>query len=152
MEKKYIVTLTADERQELEQLLASGQAQARKLTHARILLKADSGTGRVGWTDEAIRQAVEVSLATIARVRQNFVEAGLEFALNRCQPKREYQRKIDGETEARLTAIACSEPPAGRARWTLRLLANELVRLEYLDCVSYETVREVLKKTNSSRG
>lgn len=152
MAKKYRVTLTADERQDLEKLIASGKASARKLTHARILLKADSGHGREGWTDETISQALEVSLATIARVRQNFVEENLEVALTRRKPRREYLRKIDGANEARLVALACSEPPQGRVKWTLGLLADRMVQLEYLESVSYETVRGVLKKTNSSRG
>jgi transposase len=150
--KKYKVTLTADERQLLHDLIAAGKAAALKLAHARILLKADAAPGGPAWTDERIAEAVEVNLTTVERVRQRFVEQGLAAALDRKkqdQPSRE--RKLDGAGEARLIALACSEPPAGRAAWTLRLLADQLVELEVVDTISTETVRQVLKKTNSSR-
>lgn len=152
MRKKYLVTLTEAERQQLQGLIAAGKAAARRLIHARILLKADQGPFGPGWSDDAIAEAVEVSRLTIERVRKLFVEEGLEAALNRRRPHRTYQRKLDGEQEARLIAVACSAPPDGRARWTLRLLGDKLVELEVVDTISHETVRQVLKKTKSSRG
>jgi transposase len=150
--KRYIVTLTEEERTMLLNLISTGKAAARKLTHARILLKADCAGDRVGWTDAAISEALDVSPSTIARVRELFVEEGLEVALNRQKPRRQYVRKLDGEQEAHLLALSCSEAPEGHNRWTLRLLADKMVKLEYVDSVSHETVRQVLKKTSSSRG
>jgi transposase len=152
MHQKYVVILTEAERAHLEQLIAAGTAPARKLAHARVLLKADKGPGGPGWVDARIADAVEISQPTISRIRQQFVEAGLEAALNRRAPRRVYARKLDGEQEARLIALACGEPPAGHARWTLRLLADKLVELEVVATVSHETVHRVLKKTNSSLG
>ena len=152
MRKRYVVTLTEAEREQLEDLIAAGTAPARKLAHARILLKADQGPGGPGWVDEAIAEAVEVSQPTVARVRRQHVEAGLEAALTRRRPRREYRRKLDGEQEARLIALACGAPPEGQGRWSLRLLADKLVELAVVDAVSYQTVRRLLKKTNSSPG
>ena len=152
MKKKYIVRLTPEEKQELEQLINKGKAAARKLTHARILLKADNAQEQGGWTDSSIHQALDVSLSTIARVRQIFVEQGLDAALNP-QPSSQLRlRKLDGVAEARLIACCCSQPPPGRKAWTLRLLASEMVKLEYVNSISHETVRQVLKKTKSSLG
>jgi transposase len=151
--KKYKVTLTADERNSLQDLIAAGQAAAQKLAHARILLKADASPGGPAWPDARIAEAVEVDVTTIERVRQRFVEQGFEAALVRKKQDRpSRQRKLDGHGEARLVALACSDPPQGRARWTLRLLADKLVELEVVDTISSEAVRQVLKKTNSSRG
>ena len=152
MRKRYIVTLTEEERTMLHNLISAGNAAARKLTHARILLKADCGAGREGWADPAISAALDVSRSTIERVRQLFVEEGLEAALSRKKPRRQYARRLDGEQEAHLIALACSQAPEGHDRWTLRLLADKMVVLEYIDSVSHETVRQVLKKTSSSRG
>ena len=152
MHKKYVVRLTSEERERLQGLIAAGMAPARKLVHARVLLKADQGTDGPGWVDERIAEAVEVSQPTISRVRKQYVEQGLEAALNRRARRREYRRKLDGEQEAHLVALTCGQPPAGQARWTLRLLADKLVELEVVDAVSYQTVRRVLKKTSSSRG
>ena len=152
MQKRYVVALTDAERVRLNGLIAAGTAPARKLTHARILLKADAAPAGPGWVDDRIAEAVEVSQPTVARVRRQYVEQGLEAALNRRGPRREYRRKLDGQQEARLVAVACSQPPEGQARWTLRLLADKLVELEVVDEVSYQTVRRVLKKTRSSRG
>ena len=152
MRKKYVVTLTDEERQRLRGLIASGKGPARKLTHARILLKADRRGGKPGWKNATIANGLEVGLSTVERVRQQFVEAGLEAALVPRPSRRQYHHKLGGEEEAHLIALACSEPPQGRVRWTLRLLAERMVALEYVDTVSYETVRGVLKKTNSSRG
>jgi transposase len=152
MTKKYIVTLNAEERSTLGALISKGKAPARKLLHARILLKADCSAGGPGWPDQAISEALDVSLATILRVRQLLVEEGLDAALNRHKPRRTYLRKLDGKQEAQLVALSCSESPKGHARWTLRLLADKMVELEYVDSVSHETIRQVLKKTKLSPG
>ncbi len=151
--KKYKVTLTPDERQSLLDRIAAGKASALKQAHARILLKADAADGGPAWADDRIAEAAEVNLRTVERVRQRFVEHGLEAALVRkkqARPSR--QRKLDGTGEARLIAVACSEPPRGRCAWTLQLLADKLVELHVVDSISGETVRQVLKKTNSSLG
>lgn len=147
MKKKYAVVLTATERQSLLSLIAAGTAPARKLTHARVLLKADQGPDGPGWVDQAIADAVEVSQPTIARIRKQYVREGLEAALNRRPPRRVYERKLDGKQEAHLIALTCSCAPTGRARWSLRLLADKLVELDIVEEVSYQTVRRVLKKT-----
>jgi len=145
---KYMVTLTDDERSLLRQMISNGSEKARRLTHARILLKADVSEGGPGWLDEQISTALEVSLATIHRTRRAFVEEGLEAALNRRPQQRYRARRLDGEQEAHLIALMCSQPPEGQARWTLRLLAGKMVELAYVDSVSHETVRQVLKKAN----
>jgi DNA-binding transcriptional ArsR family regulator len=150
MKKKYPVILTETEREHLRSLIAAGTAPARKLTHARILLKADQSPQGPGRVDDAVAEAVEVSQPTVSRVRKQYFEEGLETALNRRPPNREYHRKLDGKQEARLVALACSEPPEGQARWSLRLLADKMVELEVVDDLSYQTVRRTLKKTNSS--
>jgi transposase len=151
--KKYKVTLTAEEREQLHALVTTDKAAAKKLIHARILLKADAADGGPAWPDDRIADALDVSTATIVRVRQRFVEEGLEAALVRKKQDRpSRQRTLDGAAEARLIVLACSKPPEGRARWTMRLLADKLVELEVVDAISDETVRRVLKKTNSSRG
>ena len=136
----------------MKRLIAAGTAPARKLTHARILLKADQSPQEgPGWVDEAIAEAMETSQPTVSRVRKRYFEEGVEAALNRRPPNREYRRKLDGEQEARLIALACSEPPEGQARWSLRLLADKLVELEVVEEeISYQTVRRTLKKTPSS--
>ena len=155
MRKKYVVTLTEAERDHLQHLIATGTGPAHQLGHARILLKADQGPGGPGWVDQTIAEAVEVSQPTVARVRRQYVEEGLAATLSRRKPRREYRRKLDGHQEAQLIALACAPAPAGRARWSLRLLADrlvELVELEVVDCVSYQTVRRTLKKTSSSPG
>ena len=152
MKKKYIVTLTQEERQSLNAMLSRGKAAARKLLHARILLKADAGPGGAGWNDAAIADGLDVGRATVERVRKQFVEEGFEAALQRRQSHRQYRRKLDGDAEAHLIALACSEAPEGRSRWTLRLLADRMVSLEQIDYLSHETVRQVLKKTNLSLG
>jgi transposase len=152
MRKRYAVELAEEERRYLKGLIAAGTAPASKLAHARILLKADQAPGGPGWVDTVIAEAVEVSQPTVCRVRRQYVEQGLAAALDRRSPARRYERKLSGEQEARLVALSCSTPPAGRARWSLRLLADRLVELEIVDAVSYQTVRRVLKKTRSSRG
>jgi transposase len=151
-EAKYVVRLTIEERRSLEALLSEGRAAADKLLRARMLLKADVGEGGPGWTDEKTAEAFEVGLSTIHRLRQRLVEAGLEAALVRKPSLRSRPPKLDGEKEARLIALACSAPPAGRARWTLQLLADTLVELRVVDSISDEAVRLRLKKTKSSRG
>jgi transposase len=150
--KKYIVTLTPEERDQLSGMITTGKAAAKVLGHARILLKADQADGGPGWTDAAIADALELSTDTIARVRQRFVEHGLEAALARKpQDRPSRERVLDGTAEARLIALACSDPPDERKAWTLRMLADKLVELEVVETVSTETVRRVMKKTSSSR-
>ena len=147
--KKYIIRLSKDERQALSKLARSGKAAARKITRARILLKADAGQNGPGWTDERIAEALEIGIRMIENVRRRCVEEGPEAAAyGRAWPDRPAQRKLDGAGEARLVAIACSEPPAGRGRWTMQLLADELVALQVTDSISDETVRRTLKKTS----
>ena len=150
--KRYQVTLIPTERAELLGLIASGTASARKLAHARILLKADTPPGEHGLFDVAIAAAVEVSVNTVERVRQRFVEAGLDAALVPRVPTDPRPTKLDGRGEARLIAEACSPPPGDRPRWTLKLLADRLVELSVVESISYETVRRTLKKTCSSPG
>ncbi len=147
--KKYRVTLTYEERQGLHHLTSAGKAAARKLTHARILLKADAAPGGPAWTDDRIAEAFDVSTDTVGRIRRRFVEQGLDAALVRkpqARPSRE--PVLDGAAEARLIALACSSPPGGRKAWTMRLLADKLVELEVVPSISDETVRRSLKKAN----
>ena len=152
MRKRYTVMLSEEERARLHTLIGRGVAPASALTHARILLKANQGEAGPGWTDAAIAVALEVNPATVARIRQQYVTAGLDAALHRKPPAREYRRRLDGAQQARLVALACSAPPEGHKRWTLRLLADRLVALEVVEAVSYETVRQALKQPGSSRG
>ena len=150
---RYKVTLTADERQQLEKLVSAGKGAARKLTHARILLLANEGEHGPGRTNAAIVAALGVSERTVERVRKRFVTESLEAALQpRPLPPRPDKVKIMGPVEKQLIQLACSDPPAGRSRWTLQLLADRLVVLSDLDGVSTETVRQSLKKTTSRRG
>jgi transposase len=149
---KYIVRLTAEERTELEELIHTGKRAASVIVHARILLEADAGDGGPGWDDERIAAAVECGASTGYRVRQAFVEEGLPAALFRKKPTGRQYRKLDGAQEAHRIALACGAPPAGRATWTLRLLADRRVELEVVDAISPECVRTTLKKTNSSLG
>jgi len=150
--KRYLVTLTPSERDQLKQLIAAGTASARTLLHARILLKLDTSPDGPHWRDDATATALEVSRATVERVRTRCATQGMGAALHRKAPDREYPRKLDGTQEAHLVALVCGEPPAGQARWSLRLLADKMVELAYVDTLSYETVRQTLKKTSSSRG
>ncbi len=147
--KKYIIRLSADERQMLGKLARSGKAAARKITRARVLLKADTGEDGPGWTDQRIAEAFDVGVRMIEKVRCRCVEEGPEAAaFGRVWSDRPGQRKLDGAGEARLVTIACSAPPTGRARWTMQLLADELVALQVTDSISDETVRRTLKKTS----
>jgi hypothetical protein len=149
MNTKYLVELSAEQRQHLEKLTSSGTCSARQMKRAHILLKSDRSTH---WAYEQIAEAFDVSAVTIAKVRKSFVDHGLEVALQRKKPEREYAHSLDGEGEAHLIALACSEPPAGRDRWSLRLLRDRFVKLGHVESISHETVRRTLKKTNSSRG
>ena len=152
-QKKYVVTLTPEEREQLAGPLTAGKRSALTLARARILLKADQADGGPAWPDDRIAEALDCGVRTVERVRQRFVERGLEAALARKPQDRPSRlRKLDGRAEARLIALACSAPPDGRAAWTLQLLADRLVELRVVDTVCDETVRRVLKKTNSSRG
>jgi transposase len=147
--KKYVVRLTEEERGQLETLVRRGRAHTRKLLYARILLKADAD-GPDRWTDERIAQALEVSTATVARERRRFCEDGLKVALMPKKPGRPRRRILDGRAEAHLIALSCSDPPEGRERWSMRLLADRMVELGHVEALSHETVRRTLKKTASS--
>ncbi len=147
--KKNNIRLTQEQRRELEALISAGQAPARKITHARILLKVDCGPDGPRWSARQIHEALEVGETTVHRVRRSFVQGGLQAALNRRpQPPRHEKRKLDGEQEAHLIALLCGQAPEGYERWSLRLVADKLVELELVESVSHETVRQVLKKTN----
>lgn len=149
MNTKYLVELSQEQRQHLEKLTSSGKVSARQMKRAQILLKSDL---QANWSYEQIAEAFDISAGTIAKVRRTFMEQGLEVALQRKKPDREYEHILDGEGEAHLIALACSEPPTGRRHWSLRLLQDRFVKLRHVDSISYETIRRVLKKTNSSRG
>jgi len=151
MTKKYRVTLSAAERDELTALIRKGKADARKLAHARVLLAVDESASRSGNTDEQTAQALHLSTRTVERVRERFVEQGLAAALLPKPSTRRYERAFDGAQEARLIALACGAPPEGKLRWTLRLLAEQAVELKIVESVSHESVRQTLKKTNSGR-
>jgi transposase len=146
MAKKYVVTLTDDERAQLRALTKRGKVSARRLTRAHLLLQADAGL-----SDEAVAQALHIGTATVERIRKRFVEEGLEAALAE-RPRPGGQRKRDGKQEAFLIALACSTPPEGRTCWTMQLRAEKLVELQVIEAISDETVRRTLKKTSSSRG
>lgn len=149
MYKKYVVRLTDAERSQLETLVRRGKGHTRKLLYTRILLKADA-SGPDQWTDERIAEALEVSTATVARERRRYCEDGLEVALMPKKPGRPRRRVLDGRAEAHLIALSCSDPPEGRERWSMRLLADRMVELGHVDTVSHETIRRTLKKTASS--
>lgn len=150
--KAYQVVLSVAERAKLQGLVTTGSTTAHCAIHARILLKADTGPDGPAWTDAMIATALDVGLSTVARVRQSVVQDGLEAALQRKSPFRIYERALDGLGEAHLIALACSDAPDGAGRWSLRLLADRMVELGYVETISHETVRQTLKKTNSSRG
>ena len=147
MDKKYIVRLTDEERKQLRALVSKGRVQAYKIKHANILLKADAEGP--GWIDEAIAEAFGCHKGTVEGIRKRFVLQGLEAALDRKKRERPPRERIlDGAKEARLIALACTQPPEGRSRWTLELLADKLVELKVVESISYQTVRRTLKKTN----
>jgi transposase len=150
--KKFIVNLTENEKHQLLTLTKKGNLPARKMLHTQILLMADSSDQGNNWCDEEIANALEISTKTIYRVRQSFVENGLDAALNRKEHKNFRPRKLGGNEEAHLVALCCSKAPEGACRWTLRMLADKLVELEIVEGISHETVRKTLKKTNLSLG
>lgn len=147
MTKKYIIKLSNKEREELQSMLRRGKHAAKKLRKARVLLKADDGC-----KDKEIASELSLSVRQIENMRKHFVEEGFENFLQGRYRNRQYFRKLDGKQEAQLSAIACSSPPEGRKRWTLHLLADRMVELHYVDCISHEAVRQVLKKTKLSLG
>ena len=147
--KKYIVRLSDEERKKLKKLITSGRGPARMFTRARILLKADQSDAGPGWSDEKISEALDTTIQTIERVRKQLVEEGFDAVLSRHDYHQKVSRKrIDGEVEAHLIALSCSDPPEGRARWTLRLLAEKAVELGYIESISHEAIRQTLKKTS----
>lgn len=148
MRKRYRVTLTSAEREQLVGMRRRGRVDVRVLAHAGILLKADEGGSRAGWTDARIAEALECGTATVERVRKRFVEDGLDASLRPRPTTRTYVRKLDGKGEARLIRLACSDPPEGRSRWSLRLLADRLVALGVVEDISHEAVRRTMKKTS----
>jgi transposase len=152
LKDKYVVRLTPNHRRRLEQMVSSGKHPARVLTRARVLFKADAGPGGPGWDDAAIADALDCGDRTVARVRQRYAAGGLDAALYAKKPTGRQYRKLDGQQEARLVAIACSPAPDGRGRWTMQLLADKLVELEVVESIDPATVWRTLKKTRSSRG
>lgn len=150
MYQKYFVSLTSEERTYIEKLVSSGNAPARKIQRARILLKSDCSEGGPNWSYEAICNAFDVNAVTVTNIRKSFCEGGMEKALNRKKPEREYEHRLDGHAEAHLISLTCGEAPKGYDRWTLRLLRDRLVKLEIVESVSHETIRTTLKKMNLS--
>jgi len=151
--KKYKVTLSKEERENLEHLCSRGKHKSQKVLNALILLNCDEGSFQSLYQkNETVSQVLQISERKIDRVKKRFVEDGFESALNGRARERVYERKVDGDFEAHLVAMSCSEPPKGFARWSLRLLADKAVELEYIGSISHETVRRVLKKTKSSPG
>lgn len=152
MNQKYLINLSAEERQELEQLLSAGDAPARTLKHAFVLLKSDCGEAGPNWSYSKICEAFEVAPLTVFNVRKRYNEQGLDAALHRKKPERDYEHCLDGEAEAHLIALACGQPPEGHERWTLRLLRKRMVELTYAETVSHETIRTTLKKMSLRLG
>jgi len=151
--KKYKVTLSEEERRELESIVSKGKHRSQKVLNALILLNCDEGLYQPEkLTNETISRVLQISMRKIDRVKKRFVEEGLEVTLNGTKGQRYYDRKADGEFEAHLVAMSCSKPPEGFSRWSLRLLADKMVELNYVDKISHETVRRVLKKTKLNRG
>ena len=150
--KRYRVTLTSEEREELNALVNKGTGSGRRLRRARILLMADESQEGGGWKDADIAKALGAHQRTVERTREKCVVEGIEVALNHTRPKKHRSKVLDGAAEARLTQLACTEAPDGHERWTLQMLADKLIELEVVETVSRETVRTTLKKTNSSLG
>jgi len=151
--KKYIVTLTKDEREALNALTSKGKHRSQKILNALILLGCDEGDYQVNRsTNDEISRILSISMRKIDRVKKRFVEESFDIALNGRKGSRIYAKKVDGDFEAHLIALSCGDPPEGFARWSLRLLADKAVELKYIDGVSHETVRHILKKTNSNHG
>jgi len=150
---KYRVTLIEEERKELKSIISKGRHKSQKVMNALILLNCDEGDFKTKRsTNEQIAGVLKISMKKIDRVKKRFVEEGLDVSLNGHKGKRVYAKRADGDFEAHLVALSCSEPPQGFARWSLRLLADRVVELKYIDSISYETVRRVLKKTKLNRG
>ncbi len=149
---KYKVTLTKDEHEELMNIINKGHHTSQSFRAAYILLNCDEGNYAEKVTNEQMSKVLKIGMRTIDRVKKKFVEDGFESVLERKAPNREYERKADGDMEAHLITLCCSEPPEGFAKWSLRLLADKMVELNYVESLSYETVRRVLKKTNYSLG
>ena len=152
MPKKYIFDLTTAEQKLLKKLTTTGKHAAYKISHGRILLMANIYQSEDSWSDESISKALSISISTIERVRKRFVEEGIDSALNYRQGRGRKQKRLDGDGEAHLLALACSKAPPGHERWTLRMLADKMVELDYVESVSHETVRQALKKTKLSLG
>lgn len=151
--KKYVVTLTKEEREVLNKLVSRGKHNSQKILNALILLGCDEGEFQKNRsTNEEMARILNISMKKIDRVKKRFVEEGFDIALNGRKGNRIYPRKVDGDFEAHLVALSCSEPPEGFSRWSLRLLADKVVELNYIDSISHEAVRRLLKKTNLSRG
>jgi transposase len=149
--KKYVVELTSEERTQLNAMIKKGKTAGYKIRHAQMLLKIDQGKQGTAWSDGKTAEAFAAHITSIERLRKRFVEEGLQAALER-HNRKNYTHKLDGDAEAHLIAIACSEPPEGRSEWSLRLLAEKLVELNVVDSISHTTVDRTLKKTNLSRG
>ena len=152
MNQKYFVKLTETERSQLKEMITSGEASARQIRRAYILLKSDCSDEGPNWNYQAICDAYDVSSLTVYNVRKNYVEGGLKRAILRKKPDREYKRRLEGEGEAHLIALACSEPPDGYESWSLRLLQDRMICLEIVENISHETIRQTLKKTSSNLG
>jgi hypothetical protein len=151
--KKYVVTLTKEEREVLGNLVSKGKHHSQRILNALILLDCDSGEHQINRsTNEVIARVLNISMRKIDRVKQRFVEKGLDAALDKKKADRIYEKKADGDFEAHLIALSCSDPPEGFARWSLRLLADKAVEMNYIDSISHEAVRRILKKTNLSLG
>lgn len=151
--KKFTVTLTSDERIELKKISSKGKHRSQKILNALILLGCDEGEHQEKRsTNEEISRVLKTSMRKIDRVKKRFVVDGLDIALNGRKGSRVYAKKADGDFEAHLVALSCSKPPKGFARWSLRLLADRVVELDYIDSISHESIRRILKKTNSSLG
>ena len=151
--KKYVVTLTKDERDELTVLTSKGKHKSQKILNALIPLSCDTGEFQKQHSkNEEIARVLNVSMRKIDRVKKRFIEDGYDIALNGEKGSRVYARKADGDFEAHLVALSCSEPPEGYARWSLRLLVDRVVELNYIDSISHEAIRRILKKTKLNRG
>ena len=146
MSKKYVVRLSAEERNQLENMVGRGKVAGYKRLHAQILLKADRSEDGTDWIDTKISEAFAVTVRTVENIRRRLVEGGLDAAIGRAKRSPGAATKLDGEQEAHLVALTCSEPPEGQARWSLRLLADKMVELNYAETISHETVRQTLKK------
>jgi len=149
---KYKITLTKEEREELELIVRKGKHTSVRVRNALILLNFDEGNHSAKYTNQIISDVLKVSMRTIDRIKKKFVEEGYEAVIYPGSSKREYVKKIDGDLEAHLVALCCSDTPAGYSNWSLRLLADKMVELKYIDSISHETVRQILKKTNLNHG